>query len=137
MPITKAETPEEATSRRKRKRAADRHQDPKLAAAHDASRDHDKALRAERKLKQRRAKGRPTRKQYEAKAQARTDHAEAERLGPPASGDVPSVSTCPKYVHKGALWGSDSTNTCAGGDKGASNEGACSFYRGSTLTVST
>ena len=62
LPITKAETPEEATSRRKRRRAAERRQDARLAAEHEASVDRERKLRARRKWQQRRDEGRPTRR---------------------------------------------------------------------------
>ena len=79
LPITKAETPEEATSRRKRKRAAERRQDARLAAEHEASVERDRKLRAERKRQQRRDEGRPTQEERSARAQA--DRDEAARCG--------------------------------------------------------
>ena len=46
LPITPDETPEEATSRRKRRQAAERRQDARLAAEHEASLERDRKLRA-------------------------------------------------------------------------------------------
>ena len=79
LPITPDETPEEATSRRKRRQAAERRQDARLAAEHEASLERDRKLRAGRKRQQRRDEGRPTREERAARAQA--DRDEAARCG--------------------------------------------------------